>query len=84
MIERVDRELPYSCEQIFDLAADIERYPEYVPLWISARILRREWNTFDVEQVLGYGPMRVTFTSHAVLQRPVRIDVRAPGSPFRR
>lgn len=84
MIERVDRELPFSCEQIFDLAADIERYPEFVPFWISARILRREGNTLDVEQVLGSGPMRLTFASRAVLDRPVRIDVHASGGPFRR
>lgn len=82
-IDRISRLLPYSCEQVFDLAADIERYPEFLPSWISARILKREANTLYVEQVLGVGPMRVQFGSTAVLRRPERIDITSSESPFR-
>jgi coenzyme Q-binding protein COQ10 len=84
VIERVERELPFFCEQLFDLVADIERYPEFLPWWISSRIQRRESDTCYVEQVLGYGPIRMKFTSKAVLQRPVRIDVVSSEPPFRR
>lgn len=37
----VERLLPYRAEQLFDLAADVERYPEFLPLWIAARIRSR-------------------------------------------
>ena len=30
--------LTYSPEQLFDLAADLERYPEFLPGWIAARV----------------------------------------------
>ena len=29
--QKRERLLPYTCEQLFDLAADVERYPEYLP-----------------------------------------------------
>jgi coenzyme Q-binding protein COQ10 len=82
-IDRVSRLLPFSCEQVFDLAADIERYPEFLPGWISARILKRDANILYVEQVLGVGPVRVQFGSKAVLRRPERIDVTSSEPPFR-
>jgi len=75
--------LPYTCEQAFDLAADIERYPQFLKGWISARLLRRECNVCYVDQVVGLGPVRLQFTSRAVLYRPERIEVTSTEAPFR-
>ena len=36
------RVLPYTPEQLFDLVADIERYPEFLPWCVGARIRKRE------------------------------------------
>ena len=36
------RVLPYTCEQMFDLVADVGRYPEFLPWCIAARIHRRD------------------------------------------
>lgn len=82
-IERTSRRLPFSCEQIFDLAADVERYPEFLPWWVSARILRREANRLVVEQELGIGPMTMYFKSEATLDRPTGIEVTSAESTFR-
>lgn len=75
--------LPYTCEQLFDLAADVERYPEYLRWWIAARIRKRETDAYCTDQVLGFGPIRVSFGSRTVLQRPTRIDVTSKDFPFR-
>jgi coenzyme Q-binding protein COQ10 len=83
LAERIERELPFRREQLFDVAADIERYPDFLPWWISARIQRREGETLYVDQVLGIGPFRVGFTSQAVLDRPERIVVSSSDPPFR-
>jgi coenzyme Q-binding protein COQ10 len=83
VIEKVGRTLPFRCEQVFDLAADIERYPEFLKWWVSARIQKRESNICYVEQVVGLGPIRLQFASQAVLHRPERIDVTSTDSPFR-
>lgn len=80
---KVERLLPYENEQLFDLAADVERYPEFLRGWIAARIQKREANVYYAEQVVGFGPVRARFGSKAVLHRPVRIDVTSGDWPFR-
>ncbi len=83
VITRTSRLLPFRCEQAFDLAADIERYPEFLRGWIAARIQSRESNRCCVDQVVGLGPFRWQFMSKAVLNRPERIDVTSTEAPFR-
>jgi coenzyme Q-binding protein COQ10 len=75
--------MPFTCTQVFDIAADIERYPDFMPWWIAASIVRRQDDTCDVEQVLGRGPVRVRFASRAVLQRPQRIEISSTDPQFR-
>jgi coenzyme Q-binding protein COQ10 len=72
--------LPYSAEQMFDLAVDIERYPEFLPHWTQAEIRHRGTNTLDVCQELDLGIQRIRFDSRATLDRPahLHIDSRAP------
>jgi coenzyme Q-binding protein COQ10 len=81
--QRAERLLPYTAEQLFDLAADVERYPEFLPWWISARIRKRLGNEYDTDQVLGLGPLRLTFGSRTILQPPRRIEVTSADFPFR-
>ena len=83
VIEQTGRLLPFSCEQVFDLAADIEHYPDFLRGWITAHVRSRESNICYVDQVVGIGPLRVQFSSKAVLLRPVRIDVTSSDPPFR-
>ena len=83
-IERYGRSLPYSREQIFDIAADVERYPQFLRWWISARVLRREADVLQVEQTLGAGPLQLKFTSKAVVQRPERLEVSSSDPLFRK
>jgi coenzyme Q-binding protein COQ10 len=83
VIEQTGRLLPFSCEQVFDLAADIEHYPDFLRGWITAHVRSRESNICYVDQVVGIGPLHVQFSSKAVLLRPVRIDVTSSDPPFR-
>jgi len=83
VIRKVCRTLPFDCEQVFDLAADIECYPQYLTGYISARIQKRESNLCYVEQVVGFGPIRLQFASIAALHRPERIDVTSTDTSFR-
>jgi coenzyme Q-binding protein COQ10 len=78
-----ERLLPYSPEQLFDLAADVENYPRFLPWWIAARVKTREGNVYYTDQDLAFGPIRVRFGSKTSLQRPERIDVTSDDPPFR-
>ncbi|HHO68225.1 MAG TPA: hypothetical protein ENK12_04245, partial [Gammaproteobacteria bacterium] len=48
--------LSFDCRQLFELVADIERYPDFLPGWRSARVLAREGGRLHVEQVVQAGP----------------------------
>ncbi len=76
--------LPYRRELIFDLVADIERYPEFVPGWVSAHILSRAGNRLAVEQTIAVGRFRDRFVSEARLERPERIVVSSQEGMFKR
>lgn len=80
---QASRDLAYKPEQLFDLAADIERYPEFVPWWIAAKVHRREGSVYYTDQVVGYGAFRQRFGSRTELQRPSRILVSSTDTAFR-
>lgn len=79
-VERTPRHAP---EQLFDLVADVERYPEFLPWWRAARIYRREANTYHTDQIVGLGVFRQRFSSRTTLERPRRIAIRSDDRPFR-
>jgi coenzyme Q-binding protein COQ10 len=75
--------LPYSCEQVFDLVADVARYPEFVPGWAAARVIERKGDVYRTDQVVRFGTLRERFHTRTVLRRPRRIDVISTDRPFR-
>jgi coenzyme Q-binding protein COQ10 len=68
---------------MFDLAADVERYPEFLPGYFAARISKHEGNTYHTDQVVGFGAFRERFTSQTVLQAPALIIVTSSDTIFR-
>jgi coenzyme Q-binding protein COQ10 len=80
--------LPYTPEQMFDLVADIEAYPQFLPWCVGTRIRSR---TKDAEgrdlvladMIIGYKMFRERFTSRVCLKPHERIDVEYSEGPFR-
>lgn len=78
------RVLPYTPQQIFDLVADIERYPEFLPWCVAARIRERHEDCLVAEMVIGFKVFRERFTSRVKLDRDGRrIDVAYADGPFK-
>jgi coenzyme Q-binding protein COQ10 len=77
------RVLPYTPEQLFALVADIERYPEFLPWCIGARIKERQPNLVVADLIIGFRVFRERFTSRVVLDPPGKIDVTYAEGPFR-
>ena len=80
---RVHCSLPYTRDQLFDLAADVERYPDFVPWWVAARVRKREGNVYYTDQVIRFAIVRKRFESKTILQRPERIDVTSTDGSVR-
>ena len=83
------RRVPFSANQMFAVVADIERYPQFVPLCEALTVTRREagstHSTLTAIMTVGYHAIRERFTSNVTL-RPDRyeIDVVKIDGPFAR
>lgn len=75
---------------MFDLVADVEKYPQFVPLCEALRVRSRtaKGEGVDVlvaDMTVAYKLIRETFTSRVTLERPqLRILVEYLDGPFRR
>lgn len=77
------RHLPYSCEQMFDLVADVGRYAEFLP-WISAMRVRENNDTQTIaDMIVGFKGLRETFTSKVDKHRPDSIHVEYIDGPLK-
>jgi coenzyme Q-binding protein COQ10 len=77
------RLLPYTADQLFDLVADVERYPEFLPWCLGARVRERGADTITADLLIGFRMVRERFTSRVELSPPRRIDVTYAEGPFR-
>lgn len=81
-------QVAHAPAQMFALVADVERYPEFLPMCEALTVRsRREGDGITVltaDMTVGYKALRETFTSQVTL-RPAenRIDVKYLEGPFR-
>ena len=82
------RRVHHSAPQMFDLVADVERYPEFVPLCRSLKIRQRTPKPDGTEIVIAdmtvsFKLVREAFTSRVTLDRPnLKILVEYLQGPF--
>jgi coenzyme Q-binding protein COQ10 len=86
---RTTRRVRHSAANMFDLVADVEHYPEFLPLCQNLSVRRREvdqdGNGIVVADMrVGYKAIRESFTSRVTLDRPaMSILVEYVEGPFR-
>jgi len=79
---RESRELGYSAGAMFDLVADVARYPEFLP-WVVATRVRSDSETEMVaDMMVGFKSLREKFTSKVHKQPPDRITVEYVDGPL--
>lgn len=90
MRHSLTRALPYSPDQLFDLVADVEAYPRFVP-WISGMRVSRRRETapgvtaFDADASVGFAIVHERFATRVTLDRPnLAIDADFISGPFRK
>ena len=80
---RETRRLPYSCEQMFDLVADVGRYGEFLPWVVATRVRSDSEHEMTADMLVGFKAIREKFTSRVTKDRPNRIDVHYLDGPLR-
>ncbi len=84
------RHVRHSASEMFDLVADVERYPEFVPLCRALKVKKRAAAGEGVEilvadMTVAYKLIRETFTSRVTLDKPkLQILVEYLDGPFSR
>ena len=82
------RKVPHTPVQMFDLVADVERYPEFLPLCEALTVRsRRERDGKELlvaDMTVGYKAIRETFTTQVLLNREdLTIEVQYIDGPFK-
>lgn len=75
--------VPFTCEQLFDLVADVGSYPRFLPWCMAARVRSRTETELVADLTIGFGPFREKFSSRVALDRPNRVIVTYENGPFR-
>jgi coenzyme Q-binding protein COQ10 len=81
------RRLPYTAQQMYDLVADVERYPEFIPWTAAARVRSRrpsgDAEIVDADLVISFKVFRERFGSRVTLwPKDMRIDTEYLDGPF--
>lgn len=82
------RTVPHSADEMFELVADVERYPEFLPLCQALHVRsrrERDGKTLLIaDMTVAYKLVRETFTSQVLLKpEERRIDVSYVDGPFK-
>lgn len=80
--------LPYSAQQMYDLVADVGKYPEFLPWCAAARIRSREdrgdHEVMEADLVISFKVFRERFGSRVTLwPQDMRIETEYLDGPFR-
>lgn len=77
------RILPYTSEQLYALVMDIEKYPEFLPWCLGARINSQSKTNLSADVVVGYKIFRESFSSRVHFTKAKEIDVEYLKGPMR-
>jgi coenzyme Q-binding protein COQ10 len=84
------RRVAHSAAEMFDLVADVEQYPRFVPFCSALKLRRREpgeggSEVLIADMMIAYKLIKETFTSRVALDRSqLSIDVKYLSGPFTR
>ena len=84
---RTTTDVPFSARQMFDLVADVERYPDFLPWCIALRVVDRNIEdsagTLNADMIVAYKVFREKFRSKVMLDPASHsIDAHYTEGPF--
>ena len=78
------RKVPYSSLKMFDLVADIEKYPDFLPWCLASRVISNDKNILIADLMIGFQVFKEKFRSKIKLDRKnMIISVTYEDGPFK-
>ncbi len=74
--------VPYSCEQMFDLVADVSKYPEFLPWCGGSEVHKQDENGMEASVTISIAGIKQSFTTANTHNYPNNIKVRLVKGPF--
>ena len=81
-IVKKSRGVPYSCEQMYHLVNDIERYGEFLPYFDKSVVHHRDEDEVQATLSICAAGMTKSFTTRNRLQKNKMIEIRLVDGPF--
>src|SRR3546814_19221329 len=75
--------VPYSRSKMFDLVADVEKYPEFMPWCGGATVMDSGAHGMKASIIIIFAGIRQTFTTRNRHDRPGLITLELVDGPFR-
>lgn len=72
-----------SAPTLFDLVNDIERYPEFLPWCVDARIHTKTDECITAQLTVGKSGIKQSFTTRNLLVRPAQMEMILVEGPFK-
>ena len=74
--------VPHSASQMFDLVADVEKYPEFMPWCGGASVSARDEKGMQASITISLAGIKQTFTTRNTHQYPTCIELELVDGPF--
>lgn len=74
--------LLYSGKKLYQLITDVEKYPEFIPGWLSVAVYERGDKVIKARQKIGMPFVNWEFSSLALLEEPSHIQIVSTDGPF--
>jgi len=83
-LESIDRSalVPYSPQEMFDLVADVDAYPQFLPWCRDARVLSKQGDEVTARIAFSLSGVSKSFTTHNRQMPGSRIEIRLVEGPF--
>jgi coenzyme Q-binding protein COQ10 len=84
---RTSTDVPFSARQMYELVADVEQYPDFIPWCVALRVVRRDLRndagTLLADMVVAYRVFRERFRSKVTLDpAQFAVDAHYTEGPF--
>jgi ribosome-associated toxin RatA of RatAB toxin-antitoxin module len=76
------REVPFSCEQMYNLVNDVERYGEFLPYFKESVVHHRDEDEVQATLCISAAGFNKSFTTRNRLQANKMIEIRLVDGPF--
>ena len=74
--------VPYSAAQMFDLVADVEKYPEFMPWCGGTEVQSRSEHGMQASVMISFAGMKQSFTTRNTHDYPNHIQLELVDGPF--